>query len=74
MEIRTLNDVFFTVVGRNHDRAMLDAAGWRVDARFRQHNFGVGCMAIARQLQAWGINQGDRVVTPEREPAGMGDH
>jgi long-chain acyl-CoA synthetase len=61
MEIRTLNDVFFTVVGREHDRAMLTRHDgvWTPISAAQFHRW---VTAIARQLQEWGIRQGDRVV------------
>jgi len=61
MEIRTLNDVFFTVVGRDHDRAMLNRQDgvWMPISATQIHRW---VTAIARQLQQWGIRQGDRVV------------
>jgi long-chain acyl-CoA synthetase len=61
MDIRTLNDVFFTVVGRDHDRAMLtyrDGA-WTPISATQIHRW---VTAIARQMQEWGVSQGDRVV------------
>ena len=61
MELRTLNDVFFTVVGRDHDRAMLSrqADVWTPIAAAQIHRW---VTAIARQLQEWGVQRGDRVV------------
>src|SRR5215471_15352361 len=61
MEIRTLNDVFFTVVGRDHDRAMMTRRDgvWTPISAMQLHRW---VTAIARQLQEWGIRQGDRVV------------
>jgi len=61
MEIRTLNDVFFTVVGRDHERAILHRQDgeWASISATQIHRW---VTAIARQLQAWGIRQGDRVV------------
>jgi len=61
MELRTLNDVFFTVVGRDHDRAMLNRQNdvWTPISAGQIHRW---VTAIARQLQEWGIRQGDRVV------------
>ncbi len=61
MEIRTLNDVFFTVVGRDHDRVMLTRrdGAWTPISAAQLHRW---VTATARQLQAWGIGQGDRVV------------
>src|SRR5215472_788113 len=61
MEIRTLNDVFFTVVGREHERAMLHRQDgvWTSLSAAQLRRW---VTAIARQLQEWGIRQGDRVV------------
>lgn len=61
MEIRTLNDVFFTVVGREHERAMLTRQDgvWMPISASQLHRW---VTAIAWQLQEWGIQQGDRVV------------
>ncbi len=61
MNLRTLNDVFFTLVKRNSDRVMLTREGdsWRtISARELQS----WVYATARQLQAWRIGKGDRVV------------
>ena len=61
MNLRTLNDVFFTLVKRNSDRLMLTREGemWKeISARQLQS----WVYATARQLQAWGIQKGDRVV------------
>ena len=61
MSLRTLNDVFLTLVKRNSDRVMLTREGetWQtISARQLQS----WVYATARQLQAWGIGKGDRVV------------
>lgn len=61
MNLRTLNDVFFTLVKRNSDRLMLtrDCDTWKtISARQLQ----AWVYATARQLQSWGIKQGDRVI------------
>ena len=61
MEIRTLNDVFFTVVGREHERAAMQRQNgeWTSISATQIHRW---VTAIARQLQAWGIRPGHRVV------------
>ena len=61
MNIRTLNDVFFTVVSRDHDRVMLNREDgvWNVITADQLHRW---VTATARQLQSWGIGKGDRVV------------
>ena len=61
MNLRTLNDVFFTLVKHNSDGVMLTREGdtWRaISARQLQS----WVYATARQLQSWGIHKGDRVV------------
>ena len=61
MNLRTLNDVFFTLVKRNSDRVMLTREGdtWRTISAGQLQSW---VYATARQLQAWGIHKGDRVV------------
>ena len=61
MSIRTLNEIFFTVVGRDNPRVMLrrENAVWRPISAPQLRNW-VYC--TARQLQSWGIGKGDRVV------------
>jgi long-chain acyl-CoA synthetase len=61
MEIRTLNDVFFSLVDRNNDRAMLTRGetGW---TPISSAEFYRRVAATVRQLSAWGFGQGDRVV------------
>jgi len=61
MNLRTLNDVFFTLVKRNSNRLMLTRQGgeWKtISARQLQS----WVYATARQLQSWRIQKGDRVV------------
>ena len=61
MKLRTLNDVFFTLVERNSDRVMLTREGetWKSISAARLRSW---VYATARQLQAWGIGKGDRVI------------
>jgi long-chain acyl-CoA synthetase len=61
MNLRTLNDVFFTLVKRNSDRLMLTREGdkWKT---ISAHQLRSWVYATARQLQAWGIKKGDRVI------------
>ncbi len=61
MNLRTLNDVFFTMVERNSDRVMLsrEDGGWKTISALQLRNW---VYATARQLQAWGIKKGDRVI------------
>ncbi len=68
MNIKTLNEVFFTVVERNSDRVMLtrESGAWTPisSAQLQAQVF-----ATARQLQAWGIGKGDRVaILSENRP------
>src|ERR1035441_8788134 len=61
MNIRTLNDVFFTVANRKHDRVMLyrDNGVWNP---ITANQLQCRVTAMARQLRSWGIGKGDRVV------------
>ena len=61
MNIRTLNDVFFTVANRKHDRVMLyrENGVWNP---ITANQLQCRVTAMARQLQSWGIGKGDRVV------------
>jgi long-chain acyl-CoA synthetase len=68
MTLRTLNDVFLAVVGREHDRIMLNRENgtWNPISAAQ---FSRWVMATAKQLQAWGIRQGDRVaILSENRP------
>ena len=61
MNVRTLNDVFFSIVERNSDRVMLthESGTWTpISAAQLQARV----FATARQLQAWDIGKGDRVA------------
>jgi long-chain acyl-CoA synthetase len=61
MEIKTLNDVYFSVVGRDLDRVMMvrrDGVWTPISAAQLRRRV----LSMARQLQAWGIAKGDRVV------------
>src|ERR1035438_8788977 len=61
MSIRTLNEVFFALVERNHERLMLtrQKGEWQPISAVRLQSW---VYATARQLQSWGIGKGDRVV------------
>ena len=61
MNLRTLNDVFFTVVERNSGRVMLAREGgtWKEISALQLRSW---VYATARQLQSWGVQKGDRVV------------
>jgi long-chain acyl-CoA synthetase len=61
MNVRTINEIFFTVVDRNSGRVMLTRAGeaWQPVSSAQLRSW---VYSAARQLQAWGIGKGDRVV------------
>jgi long-chain acyl-CoA synthetase len=61
MNLRTLNDVFFALVRRKSDRLMLTREGdtWKT---ISAHQLRSWVYATARQLQAWGVKKGDRVI------------
>jgi len=61
MNLRTLNDVFFTMLERNADPVMLtrENGAWKTISAIQLRNW---VYATARQLQAWGIKKGDRVI------------
>ncbi len=61
MNLRTLNDVFFTLLERNSDRVMLSRENgkWRTISAQQLRSW---VYATARQLQSWGVHKGDRVV------------
>ncbi len=61
MSIRTLNEIFFTVVDRNNDRVMLTRVGeaWQPISSAQLRSW---VYSAARQLHAWGVAKGDRVV------------
>jgi len=61
MSIRTLNEVFFTVADRTNDRVMLtrECGAWQPISSAQLKSW---VYSAARQLQAWGIGKGDRVV------------
>ena len=61
MNLRTLNDVFFTLVKRNSDRLMLTREGdtWKTISAQQLRSW---VYATARQLQAWGVRKADRVI------------
>ncbi|HKN20173.1 MAG TPA: long-chain fatty acid--CoA ligase [Terracidiphilus sp.] len=61
MSIRTLNEIFFAVVDRNNDRVMLTREGeaWQPISSAQLRSW---VYSAARQLQAWNVGKGDRVV------------
>jgi long-chain acyl-CoA synthetase len=68
MSLATLNDIFFAVVERNLDRAMLHRRGeeWRPVS---SQEVGRTVARIARTLHAWGFRKGDRVaILSENRP------
>ena len=68
MNLRTLNDIFFTLLQRNSERVMLtrESGDWKpISAR----QLRCWVYATARQLQSWGIGKGDRVaILSENRP------
>jgi long-chain acyl-CoA synthetase len=61
MSLRTVNDVFFTIVRRDSQRVMLT----RMDGTWKEigaRQLRSWVYATARQLQSWGIRKGDRVI------------
>jgi len=68
MPLRTLNDVFFAIVERNHPRVMLQRLNdaWVPTSAAEFHRDVIG---IARALRTWGIAKGDRVaILSENRP------
>ncbi len=68
MNLRTLNDIFFTVVGRSDDRVVISRQpiDW-VPISSREYYRDV--VGVARTLKAWGIVSGDRVaILSENRP------
>ena len=68
MNLRSLNDVFFSMVQRNSDHVMLTRASgeWKPISTRQLRSW---VYATARQLQSWGIGKGDRVaILSENRP------
>ena len=61
MEIKTLNDIYFAVVGRDLDRVMMvrREGVWTPISAAQLRRW---VLSMARELQAWGIAKDDRVV------------
>ncbi len=61
MTPKTINDIFFAIVGRRHDRVMLAHAGveWvPISAQELYRNVA----GVARALRRWGLIKGDRLA------------
>jgi long-chain acyl-CoA synthetase len=68
MILATLNDIFFTAVERNLERAMLyrEAGAW---VPISSREFGQSTIRTAGALRKWGIGKGDRVaILSENRP------
>jgi len=68
MNLRTLNDVFFTVVDSNQPQVMLhkERDGWISISSQQLYSRVIG---TARALRSWGIGRGDRVaILSENRP------
>ena len=68
MSLKTLNDIFFTVAGRNDRVAMMhrQAIQW---VSISSAEFYRNVVGVARALQQWGISKGDRVaILSENRP------
>lgn len=68
MKIRTINEVFYQVVDRNLERAMLSKQGvnW---TPMSSHDIYRNVLGVARALLSWGIGEGDRVaILSENRP------
>src|SRR5215471_2528733 len=61
MSLRTLNDIFFAIVGRNQPEFMLRKTdtGWEP---ISSQQFVAKVAGVAKVLRSWGISQGDRVA------------
>src|SRR5712691_8253565 len=68
MSLRTLNDVFFSVVERQHSKVMLQRLGdkW---APISSATLREWVMAVSGALRKWGVGRGDRVaILSENRP------
>src|SRR5437870_10696032 len=61
MSLRTLNDIYFTLAGREQPELMLHktAAGWKP---ISSQEFAAKVAGAAAGLSSWGISRGDRVA------------
>jgi long-chain acyl-CoA synthetase len=61
MELRTLNDIFFAIAGRDQPQCLLrkTPAGWEPISSVE---FAAKVRAIASAISSWGISSGDRVA------------
>ncbi len=61
MKPQTLNEIFFAIVERKHDRVMLvrQASQW---VPISSQEFYRDVVGVARGLNKWGLNKGDRVA------------
>jgi len=68
MSVNTINEVFYSVVERNHDRVMLykQTVKWIPISSRELYRDAVG---VANSLRQWGIGKGDRVaILSENRP------
>lgn len=68
MSLSTLNDIFFRIVDRNHERVMMhrQAIQW---IPISSREFYRNVAGVARALDAWGLSKGDRVaILSENRP------
>ena len=68
MSVQTINEVFYKVVERSHDRVMLfkQTVKWIPIASHELYRDAVG---VSHQLQQWGVQKGDRVaILSENRP------
>jgi long-chain acyl-CoA synthetase len=66
--VHTLNDIFFTIIERNHERVMMrrQAIDW---ISISSQEFYRDVAGVAHALCAWGIGRGDRVaILSENRP------
>lgn len=68
MKPQTLNDIFFTIVGRRQEQVMLvrEASQW---APISSEDLYRNVAAMARELKSWGLSKGDRLaILSENRP------